>query len=113
MDALIFKGVWAVMSKLSENKKLKRASTPNSPFATLNATEAELQEAFQRASVLLTKPIDDSGRMPYAVLVGYKDKNGRIRLLNDFCIFTTKAGFERSAGNQRREPIGVISDQQK
>lgn len=90
-------------------KKEKGIAAANSPYYTLNATKAEISEAFNRASRLMIEPIDYSGKTPYAVLIGYEDKNGRVKLLKNVCCYSSHEIFELDAGRKSLKVLALVA----
>ena len=83
---------------LVDYKAEKGIVPPNSPYYTTNATQEQIQAAAQRAQEWFKKPFDFRGKPPYAVVLGYEDKKGRVRLLKSQPVFPTKYSLETKGG---------------
>ena len=94
---------------LAAYKKKKGIASPKSPYYTLNATKAEVSEALNRAAQYMMKPMDYSGKKPYAVLIGYEDKDGRIKLLKENCCYPSRELLEMDAGRKSMLPLALIA----
>ena len=94
---------------LAEYKKEKGIAAPRSPYYPLNATRAEIQAALERAAEYMSAPMNGDGLMPYAVLIGYEDQNGRVKLLKENCIYPSKEMFEQDAGRKNMKTIALVA----
>jgi len=83
---------------LAAYRKKKGIAAPRSPYYTLKATEEQIHDALQRAAEFMTNEYNRSGKPLYAVLVGYKDKQGNVRLLKTISGYPTREVFESCAG---------------
>ena len=95
---------------LAAYRKAKGIPTPRSPYYTLKATDADLQEALHRAAYLMSQPMNSSGKTPFAVLVGYQDEKGNIKLLKETCSFPNKEIFESEALRRHLRPIALVAN---
>ena len=94
---------------LAAYKKRKGIAAPKSPYYTLNATEAEVSVAVNRAAQVMVKPMDYRGKTPYAVLVGYEDQDGRVKLLKDICCYPNRETFEMDAGRKSMWTLALVA----
>lgn len=81
-------------------RKKKGIAAPHSPYYTLKATEEQIQEALQHAADLLTDTYTRSGKQYYAVLIGFEDKRGDVRLLKSISAYPSKEAFEAFVGRK-------------
>ncbi len=95
---------------LAAYKAQKGIVPPGSPYYTSNATEDQINEAVDRAKLKFTKPVDYRGKPPYAVVIGYEDKKGRVRLLKGQIIFPTKSSFELTGGMATMKTVAVVRE---
>ena len=94
---------------LAKYKKEKGIAQPRSPYYTLNATEAQIIKAEERAEKLLFQPMNVNGTLPYAVLIGYEDKKGRTKLLKSICAYPSKGYLLADAGRKGLRTVYVIA----
>ena len=97
------------MISLVAYKKGKGIAAPKSPYYTLNATKAEVSTALNRAAQLMAKSMDYRGKTPYAVLVGYEDRDGRVKLLKDICCYPNRETFEMDAGRKSLLTLALVA----
>ena len=97
------------MISLVAYKKRKGIALPKSPYYTLNATKAEVSAALNRAAQFISKPMDYQGKTPYAVLVGYEDRDGRIKLLKEICCYPSREMFEMVAGRKSMLTLALVA----
>ena len=91
----------------NEYKRKHDIPLPRSPYYALNATEKQVNAALNQAAEIMRKPIDRRGRTPYAVIVGYQNKEtGKIKLLKEMRVFSNKRAYERG-GIQDHFVIGL------
>jgi len=96
---------------LAEYRKKNGIALPRSPYYTLNATEAQIEGAVNRAAKYLYKPMNGFGTMPYAVVIGYEDKKGRTKLLKSISIYPTKNVMEENVGRKGLRSVCVVAGQ--
>lgn len=94
---------------LAAYKKRKGIASPKSPYYTLNATRAEVSAALKRAAQYMLTPMDYSGKKPYAVLIGYEDKDGRIKLLKENCCYPSREMLEMDAGRKSMSALTLVA----
>lgn len=95
---------------LAAYKAEKGIVPTRSPYSTSNATSEQIQDAARRAQKLFSAPTDYRGMPPYAVVIGYEDKQGRVRLLRGPIAFPTKRAFETMAGMKTMKTVALIHD---
>lgn len=95
---------------LAAYKREKGIAAPKSPYYTLNATHDEISAALDRAAKLMSEPVDRSGKTPYAVLVGFEDKKGRVKLLKQICGYSSREIFEMYAGRKGMMTLALITN---
>ena len=95
---------------LAAYKAEKGIVPPRSPYYTTNATEDQIAAAVDLTEEWFSKPIDYREKPPYAVVIGYADKKGRIRLLKSQIAFPSKRSFELMGGMATMETVAVIRD---
>lgn len=95
---------------LAAYKAEKGIVPPGSPYFTSNATPEQIREAVRRAQVWFSQPMDYRGLPPYAVVIGYEDKHGRVRLLRGQIAYPTKTSFEAMGGMRTMKTVAVIRD---
>lgn len=95
---------------LAAYKAKKGIVPPGSPYYTSNATEDQINDAADRARIEFTKPVDYRGKPPYAVVIGYEDKKGRVRLLKGQIIFPTKSSFEQMGGMATMKTVALVKE---
>ena len=95
---------------LTAYKKRKGIAAPRSPYYTLNATSAEVSAALNRAAQFMSQPMDCRGKTPYAVLVGYEDRDGRVKLLKDICCYPSREMFEMDAGRKSLRTLALVAE---
>ena len=95
---------------LAAYKTEKGIVPPNSPYYTTNATQEQIQVAAHRAQEWFKKPFDFRGKAPYAVVIGYEDKKGRVRLLKSQPIYPTKSSFEATSGMATMKTVYVFKE---
>ena len=95
---------------LAEYKLKKGIVPPNSPYYTSNASPEQINEAVERAKIEFSKPVDYRGKPPYAVVIGYKDQKGCVRLLKGQIVFSSKRSFEEMGGMATMKTIAVVQE---
>jgi len=95
---------------LAAYKAKKGIVPPNSPYYTTNATQEQIQAAVQRAQEWFKKPFDFRGKPPYAVVIGYEDKKGRVRLLKSQPAYPTKTSPETMGGMATMKTVYVFRE---
>jgi hypothetical protein len=58
----------------------------------------------------MSQPMNSSGKTPFAVLVGYQDEKGNIKLLKETCSFPNKEIFESEALRRHLRPIALVAN---
>ena len=81
-------------------RKKKGIAAPRSPYSTLKATDDQIQDALQRAAEFMSDTYNRSGKPLYAVLIGFEDKHGDVRLLKSISGYSSKESFEAFAGRK-------------
>ena len=99
---------------LNDYKKKHDIPLTHSPYYALNANREELRLAFERAFIMIQEPIDTKGTLPYAVLVGYENKNtGKVKLLKELRVYSSKDAFESMAGLKDSYCLALVNDAEK
>lgn len=93
--------------KLNDYKRERGIALPRSPYYTLNATKAQVNEALERGIERIQSPIGSC--LPYAVVVGYENaRTGRIKLLKEALCYSSKEAFESISGISGYRSIALI-----
>lgn len=95
---------------LAAYKAEKGIVPPNSPYYTTNATEEEIHAAVLRAQEHFKSPCDYRGVPPYAVVIGYEDKKGRIRLLKGQIAYSSKKALEQMGGMATMKTVYIFRE---
>lgn len=95
---------------LAAYKRQKGIVPAGSPYYTSNASQDQIHNAVERAKIHFSRPCDYRGKPPYAVVIGYEDKQGRIRLLKGQIIFPSKSAFEQSGGMATMKTVAVVRE---
>lgn len=95
---------------LSAYKTEKGIVPAGSPYFTTNATPEQISAAARRAHIHFSSPCDYRGLPPYAVVIGYEDRKGRVRLLKNQIIFPTRSSFESMGGMATMKTVAVIHE---
>ena len=95
---------------LSAYKAEKGIVPPRSPYLTTNATTEQISAAAKRARVHFSQPFDFRGVPPFAVVIGYEDKKGRVRLLKDQIIFPSRSSLEAMGGMATMKTVAVVRE---
>ncbi len=95
---------------LAAYKAEKGIVPPNSPYYTTNATQEQIQAAVMRAQERFKNPFDYRGKPPYAVVIGYEDKKGRVRLLKAQLAYPTKSSLETMGGMATMKTVYVYKE---
>ena len=98
------------VASLAAYKAKKGIVPPNSPYYTGNATDEQIQSAVEHAIDYFDQNYDNSGMPPYAVVIGYEDKRGHVKLLKDVEIYSTKDAFEGMVGMATMKTVAVVKD---
>ena len=87
-------------------KKEKGITSERSPYSTMKATQSEIDDAVQYARQIIAegKGIDHI----YAVVIGYEDKKGDVRLLRSFQVYPSQYAFEAMAGMKTMKVVALI-----
>lgn len=95
---------------LAEYKRKKGIAPPRSPYYTLKASRQQIDDAIHNAAAQLQNMISRNGSAPcYAVLIGYEEKNGNVKLLKGLYFYPDKETFERCAGHRNQKAIALIA----
>lgn len=95
---------------LAAYKAEKGIVPDNSPYYTSNASPEQIAEAVERAQEWFIHPMDYRGIPPYAVVIGYEDRKGRVRLLKSQQAFSCKHAFEEMGGMSKMKTVAVVRD---
>ena len=95
---------------LAAYKADKGIVPPGSPYYTSNATSEQISEAVERANAEFSNTMDYRGKPPYAVVIGYEDKKGHVRLLKNLICYPTKHSFEMLAGKATMCTVALVRD---
>ncbi len=95
---------------LAAYKAEKGIVPPGSPYYTSNASNEQIREAVIRAKANFERPFDYRGKPPYAVVIGYEDNKGRVRLLKGQIIYPTKRSLEEMGGMATMKTVAIIRE---
>lgn len=95
---------------LSAYKADKGIVPQGSPYLTKNATEEQICAAKERARYYFSHSFDYRGVPPFAVVIGYRDKKGRVRLLKDQIIYPSRSSFESLAGMATMKTVAIVCE---
>ena len=95
---------------LSAYRAEKGIVPAGSPYFTTNATSEQISAATERAREHFSHPFDFRGVPPFAVVIGYRDRKGRVRLLKDQIIYPTRSSLESMGGMATMKTIAVIHE---
>ena len=94
---------------LAAYKAEKGIVPANSPYYTSNATKAQILQAIARSRKWFENP---RGEIPYAVVIGYEDKRGYVRLLKDQRMYSCKLAYETLAGMATLKTVAVVKKEE-
>lgn len=93
---------------MKDYKRQHGIALPRSPYYTLDATPEQIQAALELAADELSKPFDYRGIPPYAAIVGYENmKTGKIKLLKEVVVYSSKRALETMAGIKGHYCVGL------
>ena len=93
---------------LAAYKAEKGIVPAHSPYYTSNATPNQINAAIEHAIESFPTYANSDGTLPYAIVIGYEDKKGRVKLLKSRAIYPTKEVLEMMGGKATMKTIAVM-----